>query len=88
MSGREFKAQRKFAFHVLGSGLSLPGRYRPEVNKCTDKHWFECVCKVLSLMALFVSVDKSAYLKKLIKVQKYILNTFCLAIICLKSNLL
>ncbi|KAG7237859.1 hypothetical protein INR49_031753, partial [Caranx melampygus] len=29
MSGREFKAQRKFAFQVLGSGLSLPGRYRP-----------------------------------------------------------
>lgn len=30
MSGREFKAQRKFAFHVFGSGLSLPGWYRPK----------------------------------------------------------
>ncbi len=29
MSGREFIAQRKFAFHVLGSGLS-PGWYFPK----------------------------------------------------------
>lgn len=29
MSGREFMAQRKFAFHVLGSGSFSPALYRP-----------------------------------------------------------
>lgn len=33
MSGREFIAQRKFAFHVFGSGLSTPDWYFPKQEK-------------------------------------------------------
>lgn len=36
MSGREFMAQRKFAFHVLGSGSFSPALYRPGEQSALD----------------------------------------------------
>lgn len=43
MSGREFMAQRKLAFHVLGSGSFSPALYRPSGQKseedCQGHRW-------------------------------------------------
>lgn len=36
MSGREFMAQRKLAFHVLGSGSFSPALYRPSGHKSEE----------------------------------------------------
>lgn len=38
ISGKEFMAQRKFAFHVLGSGLSTPGWYFPTGKGTWQRH--------------------------------------------------
>lgn len=38
ISGREFMAQRKLAFHVLGSGSFSPALYRPSGQESEEDH--------------------------------------------------